>query len=259
MNTLPIPIANVQEAERIAMQLAQALALENPGQGMLLMLSAAQRGTDVLTLRENYHFMHGQLTKRADAMLAQFQRDGGTYTIVDRTPERAAVLASFGDNKDVALEFIWADAILEPFVYRGNQTQQLAELAKPIEQRQLKAKYVTPRSRMQMLWARLTSDMVRALDPSAVVGTYTPEEVEDFAAPLPPDGPLAPIGDAEACARATVVTPTIIDYSVCPIGGEGFKGRTWTDFDLPTLEQAKQAPGMEPGHYEAIAAAIAAK
>ena len=218
MNNLPVPISSLEEFERLALHMCQGLQLGSVGEGMLLLVTAGQRGTDVLTLRENYNFMFGQLSKRADAMLAQFQRDGGSYVIVERSATRAALTASYGDNKDVFFELTWADAINEPFVYRGNQDTQLAQLKKPFEQRSLKARYSTPPARTQMQWARLCSDMVRALDPNAVVGTYTPEEIEDFAGPVEQMDPVA-VPEDQAFARAQVVEAEIVpavDYSVCP-------------------------------------------
>ena len=87
------------------------------------------------------------------------------YEIVSRTNERAEIAIYKGKKKDVFI-LTWQEAEKEPFTKdKGGN---------------VKTNYATPRSRMQMLWARVVSDGVRATFPQVVAGTYTPEEVEDF-------------------------------------------------------------------------------
>jgi len=57
---------------------------------------------------------------------------------------------------------------------------------------ELKFNWSTPRKRKQMLWARLVSDVVRAIAPQVVKGIYTPEEVADFDKPLKPEKEINP-------------------------------------------------------------------
>lgn len=147
-------------------------------QGEVLAMECFARGVPPLTLAENYHLVMGKLSKKADAILDDFERLGGKSQLIERTPERAAIKLEYRGN---AYEFSlsWEEAQQEPFVYDAKESEALAQLAagkKPA----IKAKYSTPRSRTQMLWARVVSDSIRAICPAACRGVYTPEEVSDF-------------------------------------------------------------------------------
>lgn len=164
-------------------QLGQAIAASqlfgcsNTAQGEVLALECLATGEPPLTLAKKNHIIDGKLSMKADAMLAEFNARGGKHTIIERSPARAAV--KFEIDKHVYDWCLtWEEAQAEPFVYKGKEGDTIALLAankKPV----LKTKYSTPRSRMQMLWARLISDSVRAIMPGVNFGQYTPEEIDD--------------------------------------------------------------------------------
>ena len=101
---------------------------------------------------------------RADAMLGRFNAAGGKHKLISRTSELAEVeLTKDGETQRFALS--WVDAQKEPFT-RGKDGG-------------IKDNYATPLKRKQMLWARVVSDGVRAMDPGIVCGADTPEELDD--------------------------------------------------------------------------------
>ena len=158
---------------------------ETLAQGHVLALECAAKRLPPLALAERYHLIQGKLSMKAEAMLADFHTlCGGEHEIVERSPEKAAIKIGFeGKRKSYTFELTWQDALNEPFVYLGKESEVIVALAAGENGRRslrLKPKYATPRARMQMLWARVVSDAVRAVAPEVVAGHYTPEEVSDL-------------------------------------------------------------------------------
>jgi len=133
------------------------------GQGMVLAMTCVQAGMTPLEFIQTYHIIEGRPSMRADAMLAKFIERGGKYTITERSDTRAA--ATFTkDGNVLKSEFTLAEAQAKRIVYntKGEVKNTWGKWPK------------------QMLWSRLVSDNVRTLDPGVNMGTYTPEEVNDF-------------------------------------------------------------------------------
>jgi len=146
----------------LAFSQSRMFGCKNDSQGRVLAMAClAERRSPVDLMRE-YHLIEGNLTMKADVMLSRFHAVGGEHTIVARSPERAAILLKFRRQKQ-EFEFTWEEAKLEPYVYCKDA-------------KTLKDNWSTPRRRMQMLWARLVSDSVRAFAPQCVAGQYTPED-----------------------------------------------------------------------------------
>ncbi len=147
--------------------------------GMVFATECMFRNMPPLSMAERYHVIFGKLSMKAEAMLAGFEREGGSYKVISRTPELVSIEMTPPNGKPEVLSLSWEDAQKEPFPYEGKEDAIVKVLTKGGKP-ELKPKYATPRSRMQMLWARLVSDSVRFLCPQVVSGTYTPEEIEDF-------------------------------------------------------------------------------
>lgn len=230
-----LPVATYQEAQSLAVSFAQAhvMGAANDAEGMLALVLITEVG--LVKAEATYHIMMGRLSKKAEAILGDFIRAGGTYEIVRRDADCAEVVASFGATKNMPFRFTWDDACLEPFVYAGGASA----LKKPAHKRTFREKYATPRSRMQMLWARLVSDMGRALCPDSTQGLYPPEIVADFDELQTVRDVSTPLGADEIARRVAAATQAeAVDYTVCPIGGEGYEGKTWDQFDNDALGQA---------------------
>jgi len=153
---------------------------EMPSQGQVLALECMSRRVPPLTLAERYHLIKGKLSMKAEAMLGDFLGSGGRHRIIERSGSQAAIeLTRHGQTQ--VFKLTWSEAQCEPFVYAGKEADVAEKLAAgKTDGLKLKTKYSTPRSRAQMLWARVVSDGVRAMAPEIVAGHYTPEEISDF-------------------------------------------------------------------------------
>jgi hypothetical protein len=256
-----LPVQNSADVFALARAFAQAhvLGARNDAEGVMALKVVMEVG--IVKANETYNIMMGRLSKKASAICADFLKAGGTYRIVKRDSECAELVASYGETKEMTFRFTWEEAQGEPFVYEGHPNAQQAALARPIEKRVLKDKYKTPRSRMQMLWARVVSDMGMALCPTVCEGTYPPEVTEDFDddPQRTPAAPMAPISEEEAARRAKNVTAevgvaalAIPDATICPEGFGEYSGKAWAEMDDETLAAAEKAEGLTAGHKAAI-------
>lgn len=138
-------------------------------QGQVLAMACYCERMNPIQLTRTYHIIGGNITMKSEAMLAQLRLRGGSHEILERSPEKAGIRLITGAGRARQAHdfwFTWEEAQKEPFVRdsRGG----------------LKTNWATPRSRMQMLWARVVSDGVRAMMPEINSGMYTPEETGDF-------------------------------------------------------------------------------
>jgi hypothetical protein len=165
-----------------SMALSNLFGCANVQQGEMLAWECIARRMPPFRLKQKYHLFFNQLTQRADDMLAEFHGLGGRSRIVERTPDKVAVLLTYGaDSQTFALA--WSDCLNEPFIYQTTKDCKESDVLDAIDagkhsKLKLKAKYRSPRSRMQMLWARVISDGIRAMAPEVNNGAYTPEEID---------------------------------------------------------------------------------
>jgi hypothetical protein len=166
-------------------QLGQAIyrsgmfGCESPAQGNVMAMECMARRQPPLSLAERYNVIKGKLSMKADAMLAGFRALGGKTKVIKRTEDEACIELRLDGEKE-RFRFTWEEAQREPFIYNGKEADVLAKMEAG-KTPALKPKYATPRSRMQMLWARVVSDAVRTMAPEVCAGTYTPEEQADIA------------------------------------------------------------------------------
>jgi len=149
----------------------------NVDQGRVLALECLSQKCTPLTLTRRYHIIGGNLSMKADAMLAEFRQRGGDHKVIERTPNRACIELKLGRSKAQRFSFTLEEANQEDYTKKkGGKIW--------------KDNWKTPRRRMQMLWARLVSDSIRVVCPEVVAGSYTPEE-------LSPDAFAEPQEDAD--------------------------------------------------------------
>lgn len=237
-----LPFQSMSEFAEAGKLLAQAgfLGTKNAGEGFVVMATCRQTGMSLIEYQQKYHFRQGRFSMQAHAMLAEFVNRGGKYKLLERTPNRAAIGLS-KDGQDYISSLTWEEALNEPFVYRGNPTEQMAELKKPLNQRRISDKYQTPRSRMQMLWARVISDGVVVMDPGSRMGVYTPEETDDFHGSPVIEHEIDPV---EAAKKIKSLQQQVSDpekelqpdYSRCPLAP--WEGKLWADFPNDVLDRA---------------------
>ena len=157
MSTQLVPVGDI---ERMALAVAKSglFGLKTPEQAMALMLVAQAEGLHPASAARDYHIIQGQPALRSDAMLARFQAAGGSVQWLDYTDDR--VTGIFSHPAGGKIEITWDMARAKTAGLGGKDNWR---------------KF--PR---QMLAARCISEGVKRVYPGVAVGTYTPEEVQDF-------------------------------------------------------------------------------
>lgn len=153
-----IPFQDMQAmAEAIAK--SGLFGMKDVNQVLALGLVAQAEGQHFATAARDYHIVQNRPTLKADTMLARFQAAGGKVDWVEYTDTK--VSGNFTHPNGGSLTVTWT---IEQANHIG--------LNKPGSGWQ---KY--PRA---MLRSRVVSEGIRAVYPGCVIGTYTPEEVQDM-------------------------------------------------------------------------------
>jgi len=166
-----MPVQNMGEAMSLgeAFERSGMFGCSQQGQGVVLVLTCMSERISPLQFKRTYHLIDGNPCMRADAMLAKFQSLGGKYKIHEFSTNRAAANFAYGENAmDMEVTMAQAQAAGWPFKKDGKSVKDN-----------------WARTPDAMLWARLVSKAVRVLAPGVNAGVYTPEEVQDFDAPVP--------------------------------------------------------------------------
>ena len=282
---LAMPIQGLSDIERVGQMFASSgmFGCKNAEQGNILALTCYTEGMTPVQFKRRYHMIDGDISMRADAMLAEFRMDhGGNHEWITRGPDGCAIKLIRADGYEAVFSLSWEDAQKEPFVWSSNKDKQ----GNPIP----KKNYATPRARMQTMAARVASEGVRAVCPEVNAGCYAPEELQDLAKEVFADPELreanAPTtlgGDKTTAAAPAAApapakcrrkakeepkaaekppieaevkedTPLDIDPKVMPIGPR--KGMPWTKFATVELETV-QARGGDHGVTSACIEEIA--
>jgi hypothetical protein len=172
-------------------------------QAIALMAICEAEGLHPAKAVQEYHIIQGRPALKADAMLARFQAAGGKVKWTSMTDQRVA--GEFSHPQGGSVEIDWTIDMAKRAGLTKNPTWN---------------QY--PRA---MLRARCISEGIRTVFPGVVVGTYTPEEVQDMdpapqaprAAPQPPQPApepqmveeVAPPIDVEALIHKCTMTATI--------------------------------------------------
>ena len=129
-------------------------AFRNRESAAAMMLLCRAKGLDPMTAVERYHIVQGRPVMRADAMLGEFVRMGGSVKWIQRDDKAAEATFSHAQGGTVTVRW----------------TIEQARAAK------LTGKDVWTQYPRQMLHARCVSEGVRSILPGATNGLYTPEE-----------------------------------------------------------------------------------
>ena len=130
---------------------------ESKEAGIVFALQCIVENKPPLEMAKNYHLVKGKLTKRADAMLADFRRVGGKVTWHDLKNENVqSAIFEFEGNKTNG-SFSMDDAQRAGLIRKGSAWDK------------------TPAA---MLRARCISETLRAIAPEIVQGVYVPEEID---------------------------------------------------------------------------------
>jgi hypothetical protein len=157
-----------QEIQVMAEQVAKSGLFPNvttPAAAFAVMMLCDADGLHPMDAMRRYHIIENKPSMRADAIQAEFQKRGGSIEW-HQTDDKVAE-ATFKHPKH-APKGLRLKVTFEEFDRRG-VTKGKEGIKKNWRQ--------SPGS---MLCARLVSRGVRLVDPSVIVGVYTPEEVQDF-------------------------------------------------------------------------------
>jgi hypothetical protein len=265
MNTLPIKTA--EDALKIGQYIARSgtFGVKTDEGGAIIALMCYQENMSLLEFQKTYHILDGgKPSMRADAMIAKFLDSGGSYEIVERSKTNACAKL-WKDNNEPREFSLSIDEVREAGYCFSKKNK--GELSQNWKQH--------PKN---MLWARMMSDAIRALDPRVNAGTYTPEEEMDHgeavevhdqppADPKPKELPVTPAPAPQEVAP-TVTTPppasddpfadmpdSQTDYNIVPVGKN--KGKRWIELSRETLEKVVNTPGpLSQKHVECAKAAL---
>src|SRR5688572_28029678 len=108
----------VEAIERIGSFLAKSgmFGCERTEQGMVLAMACMTERKSPLEIKRRFHLVGGELSMRADAMLADLRSRGGKHKVLSRTADRAAIELTY-DGQTQSFAFTWDEAKAEPFVY----------------------------------------------------------------------------------------------------------------------------------------------
>lgn len=229
-----LPICSVRDLQTLGAIISQSnlFGKRNPAEGLAIVAMCQQKRISWLDFMQNFHMIQGVVSKKADAMIADFHRIGGKHKVVVRTSEEARAVFVL-DGNEYESSITWEDCQREPFVYAGKEADVVAALNRG-EKPPFKAKYETPRARMQMLWARCVSDGVRTVAPECCCGIYTPEEASDFVEETP--SPVArPAQEVPVNVSPSPLNASV-DIETCPIGP--LAGQRWDSLDNNILNKA---------------------
>lgn len=165
------PIALINEMG-VWLQRSQLFGIQTAEQGKVLALACIAEQKNPLDIARRYHIIEGSLSMRADAMLAEFRLRGGRHRIIQRDEDGVRVAFDF-EGQSIEFSITWEEAQQQDYVWGKMKDGK----------RELKKNWSTGRKRMQMMYARVVSDAVRALCPEVNLGMYTPEEIQDFDRP----------------------------------------------------------------------------
>jgi hypothetical protein len=176
-----VPFNDMQQMAEVAAG-SKMFGFKNTQEAMAIMLLCQAENLHPAVAMRDFHVIQGRPALKADAMLARFQQAGGKVEWKEYTD--AKVTGLFSHPQGGSLEVSWS-------------LQQAKAIG--IANKDNWKNY--PRA---MLRARVVSEGIRSVYPGCVVGVYTPEEVQDFAPPVP-QNTIKDMGYAE---RVEDVLPT---------------------------------------------------
>ena len=212
-------------------------AMPSPEAALTLMLLCQAEGLHPIQALRQFHIIKNKPAMRSDAMLASFQKAGGSIQWLEVSDTACSAKFSHPQGGELVVE--WTMEMAKKAQLTGNPTWQ---------------KF--PRAMMQ---ARCISSGVRAVFPAVICGLYCPEEVQDMVDVTPekpkPTKPAlkrvenVPVGtihaDDKQNATAATVSPTNDAEHLAAIQ----KGRALVD--KIAAERGKPA-GLEPEDAEIV-------
>lgn len=161
----------IDALERMGQYIAKSglFGMKTQEQAVALMIVAQAEGRHPGSAAQDYHIIQGRPSLKADAMLARFQKQGGTVRWLEYTDTKVVGVFSHPQGGELTVDWDMDRAKRAALGVKDNWKNY-------------------PR---QMLRARVISEGIRTVFPGVLGGMYTPEEVMDFEDP-PKDQPKMP-------------------------------------------------------------------
>jgi hypothetical protein len=204
---------------------------DTPQKAFTLMMICQSENLHPVQAMKRYHVIEGRPSKRADAIQAEFQADGGVIEILRSDAEEARALFSHPVHHP------------RPFEYAVTY-RQFADSGLVMGKYGVKDNW--KKNPADMLWARLVTKAIRKIHPGIVVGIYSTEEVQDSVAAESAPILLPPARDATASLAGVPVECAVIGYT-----GIGPDSRPYHQVATNAAEEAsrllaERAPGSAP-------------
>ena len=217
MNALTIPIMPLQDMQTLAVAIAksQLFGIRTPDQALVLMALAQAEGMHPVEAARDYDIINGKPAKKAEAMLRDFIKAGGTVKWHSLTDELADATFTHPQTGEVRIDW----------------DMKRAQTA--FGKKDMYAKF--PR---QMLRSRVVSEGVRTLWPLATSGMYEPGEAADIPAKDEHNGPtIEPdtrdaLNDQvplKAAAASTPRAPVVRGPAEAPVERTDEQWQKWLD------------------------------
>jgi hypothetical protein len=223
----------VQDIEKMALAVAKSglFGVKTSEQAMALMLIAQAEGMHPAIAARDYHVIQGRPALKADAMMARFQASGGKVEWTTYTDQE--VTGVFSHPAGGSVSITWSFAMASKIGLTGKDNWK---------------NY--PRA---MLRARVISEGIRTVYPGCVVGTYTPEEVQDFEPKKANNSEIKDMGAAEIVEEIKAVeeiTPESLQKM--KVDGENFLPLYIPDKEEPYAIAGNLA-GWELSYHDLVA------
>jgi hypothetical protein len=199
------PNYSLQDIREISADLAKSglFAMKTTEQVFAMMMICRSEGIDPVQAVKRYHIIDGKPSMRADAMQADFMRQGGTVEwIVSNAEECHAVFSHSASPRPFEIHLKVKD-------YMDSGVAMVWKDGKQILKDNWK------KSPAAMLRARAISNGVRAVLPGVVAGIYTPEETQDFEKE-PTANPNVTVHTKPTQKAAKVPTAEVAEYKEVP-------------------------------------------
>jgi hypothetical protein len=139
------------------------LGVKTIEQGKVVALTCILEGITPIEFARTYDLIDGKPSKKAAAMLAEFQRRGGRILYHERTGEVVSATATHP---------LYPDGLSLRVTYA-----ELDQAGVTMGKNGIKANYM--RHPRQMLSARVVAELIRAIDPTINAGLYASEEFDE--------------------------------------------------------------------------------
>lgn len=148
------------DMEKMALAIAKSglFSMKTPEQAMGLMLASQAEGKHPLTILSEYDIIQGRPALKSTAALSRFQQAGGKSQWIKRSDDECTIEGSHPAGGTLQVTWTWKRATAAGLTSKNNWRQ-----------------YPTA-----MLSARCVAEMVRAVHPACLAGSYLAEEVADF-------------------------------------------------------------------------------